>query len=277
MKRVWLTSRSVIVGFMEDEGFILSGYIAYLALLTLFPFIIFIVWLAGYVGRRMTLDSLTAFLDALPPNVSSVLAGPLEQAMKNVHGGVLTFGILVTIWTIGSMIETFRIVIHKAYNIPDGQAFWHYRLQSFIFVIVASLVLLIAMTAQFMLGGASHYLQTNLPLASSAMHFVTQARQFVTPIILFLTIYALNRVLLPPQAKPTCHWPGALLTVLVWIITANLLPAILSKFGSYDITYGSLAGVMVTLLFFYIIGTGFVLGAQLNAAIKQTYFLKTPN
>ncbi len=277
MKRVWLTSRSMIIGFIEDEGFILSGYLAYLALLTLFPFIIFIVWLAGYVGRRMTLDNLTSFLDALPPNVSSVLAGPLEQAMKNVHGGVITFGILVTIWTIGSMIETFRLVIHKAYNIPDGQAFWHYRLQSSIFVIAASLLLLIAMTAQFMLVGISQYLLTSVPFGSNAMHIVTQTRQIVTPVILFLTIYALNRVLLPPDAKPTWHWPGALLTVLVWIITANLLPTILSKFGSYDITYGSLAGVMVTLLFFYIIGTGFVLGAELNAAIKQTYFLKTPN
>ena len=270
------TITRMVNGFIEDDGFILSGYLAYLALLALFPFFIFMVSLAGYVGRQMTLDNLTEFLDSLPPAVSAALAGPLDQAMRHAHGGVLTFGVLVSIWTVGSLIETFRVVIHKAYNIPAGRPFWQYRLQSFVMVIGSSLLLLAAMTTQFMLGGVSRYMADHLPLASNAIHLVKQARQIFTPLVLFVALYVLDRVLVPRSVRPTVHWPGAMLTVLVWMLTASLLPGILSEFGSYDITYGSLAGVMVTLLFFYIIGTGFVLGAQLNAAIKQTYYETTP-
>jgi len=64
-------------------------------------------------------------------------------------------------------------------------------------------------------------------------------------------------------------WPGALVTMGVWIGTTMLLPFVLGRFGSYDLTYASLAGVIVALLFFYIIGLGLVVGAHLNAALAK--------
>ncbi|MDQ3145136.1 MAG: YihY/virulence factor BrkB family protein, partial [Pseudomonadota bacterium] len=64
-------------------------------------------------------------------------------------------------------------------------------------------------------------------------------------------------------------WPGALLVTLWWLLTVELLPGAIGLFGGYALTYGSLAGVMVALLFFFVIGLGVVAGAELNAALTD--------
>jgi membrane protein len=65
-------------------------------------------------------------------------------------------------------------------------------------------------------------------------------------------------------------WPGALLVALWWFGALALLPVILAQLGGYDRTYGSLAGVIVALLFFWVVGLGIVIGAHLNAALAET-------
>ncbi len=93
-----------------------------------------------------------------------------------------------------------------------------------------------------------------------------------------MTFYFTLLALTPSRyRKLTCRkWPGALLITIWWIATAELLPATLSLLGGYEITYGSLAGVMIALIFFFIIGLGVVTGAELNAALADpgAYALK---
>jgi membrane protein len=268
-KHYWRVTRRVHDGFWEDDGFMLSGNLAYLALLGLFPFLIFLVSVAGWIGRSDAgTEAVSSFLATLPPNVADVLRGPVGQVVGQQRTGVLAFGLVVAVWTAGSVIETIRIVIHKAYNHSSGRAFWQYRLQSFIIVIGSSLMMLVSISATFALSGARRLLTDHMPWAEQTLKAIGWVRYGVTPLILFLALYGLYYALTPRSARPTRYWPGAVLTVLVWIATASLLPRVLTSMGSYDLTYGSLAGVMVALLFFYVVGVGFVLGAELNAALK---------
>src|SRR5207302_6910643 len=64
-------------------------------------------------------------------------------------------------------------------------------------------------------------------------------------------------------------WPGALLITVWWLVTVEVLPNALSLFGGYTRTYGSLAGVMIALIFFFVVGLGVVIGAELNAALAE--------
>ena len=88
---------------------------------------------------------------------------------------------------------------------------------------------------------------------------------------LYGTIYVLFFVLTPTRyRRPGCRkWPGALLITGWWLATVEVLPWAMSMFGGYDLTYGSLGGVMVVLIFFFIIGLGVVAGAELNAALAE--------
>jgi membrane protein len=268
---IWLKKLRRIIGgmlrgFWEDDGFILSGHLAYLSLLAVFPFFIFIVWLAGRFGRTAEgVAAIAAFLASVPANVAAALREPIAQVTGQQSQGLLTIGIAVALWTAGSVIETVRVVIHKAYNVPTGRPFWQYRLQSFIMVIGSALILLAAMSAQFALAGIDELLRSKTAAAAAFDHL----RRWMTPVALFIALIGLHRALTPRRVEPAQHWPGALFTALAWITIAATLPQALSHFSTYDITYGSLAGVMITLLFFYLIGAAFVLGSQLNAAIRR--------
>lgn len=265
--------RRTFGGFFDDDGFILSGHLAYLTLLALFPFSIFLVSLAADFGRsRAGYVAISQVLDSLPTAVSAALSGPIHQVIRHRPSGVLHLGLLVAVWTTASVIETVRIIIHKAYNIKAGRPFWHYRLQSFLLVVAATLFLLVGIALQFTVSGAGRAVADHMPSALRAAHALSLMRQLLAPVVLFLALIGLNRLLVPRSLRPFISWPGAAITAASWFVTATLLPIVLDHLANYDITYGSLAGVMITLLFFYVVGSAFVLGAQLNAAIKETYW-----
>jgi membrane protein len=262
--------RRMFAGFWEDDGYILSGHLAYLALLGLFPFAILIVWVAGILGRsREGLEAIETFLLSLPVNVADVLRGPITEVTSHISPGLLTLGLVVGVWTTGSVIETIRVVIHKAYNHAAGRPFWQYRLQSTLIVVGATLILLLAMGLQFTLAGTMKVIGDHLPAASSTLGTLTVGRDAVVPVFLFLALYLLFWSLTPRGQPLARHWPGALLITLLWMAVAVLLPRALANIGTYSVTYGSLAGVMITLLFFYLVGAGLVFGAQLNAGLTE--------
>jgi membrane protein len=93
----------------------------------------------------------------------------------------------------------------------------------------------------------------------------------VPAVTLFFTFYVLFYALTPSRyRKHGCRkWPGALFITAWWLATVELLPTVLGLFGGYTRTYGSLAGVMIALIFFFVVGLGVVIGAELNAALAE--------
>ena len=90
-------------------------------------------------------------------------------------------------------------------------------------------------------------------------------------VALYGTVYFIFYLLTPLRYRRTgCRkWPGALLITAWWLLTAELLPDAIGLLGGYDLTYGSLAGVMIVLIFFFMVGLGVVMGAELNAALAE--------
>lgn len=275
LKRIWLVLCRVLGGFWDGDGFILSGHMAYLALLSLFPFLILLVSLAATFGDTAQGVALVEeFIATLPGNVADALGGPVREVISSQGGGgLLTFGILVALWTAASFIEVIRVCIHKAYSHTAGRPVWQYRLQSIFIVITCAVLLLLSVFGQFIAAGAIRILSEAaefLPFAARAQDVAGLIKTALIPVLLFLVLYGLYFSLTPRSHVAGPYWPGALLTIMLWGLTSSMLPKALSYAGNYDVTYGSLAGVMITLLFFYLIGAGFVLGAQLNAALYGT-------
>ncbi|MGK2284667.1 YihY/virulence factor BrkB family protein [Pedomonas sp. V897] len=257
-------------GFFDDNGGILAGSLAYLSLLTLFPFFIFCVSLAGFFGRTDEgLRAVQTLINSVPAEVADVLVAPINQVLAgSTKRGLLTFGAIVAVWTAANFIETVRVVVLLAYDQTSSRSLWYKRLQSALLVIASALVLFSSVIAQFVLNTTRKMVEVYLPWLSGITDFMQIVGSGVAPAILVFGLYGIFRALTPREVLPARHWPGALLTAVIWIAATQLLPKALGMMGSYNVTYGSLAGIIITLLFFYVLGIGLVLGAQLNAALR---------
>ncbi len=270
-RRLWAVLRDTVVGVFAD-GFTNAGNLAYLSLLTLFPFFIVVATVAGAVGRTDDgLRAVKAFLHTLPPDVAALVAKPIADVIGvRASGGLLTLGIIVTLWTVSGFMETIRAIIRKAYDTPGNMPVWRYRLGSVLVIFVAIIVMLMALASQVLLTGAETFVRRLMPFAGDIFTTLGVGR-IVPALALFGALYAVFFVLTPKRFRVIgCPlWPGALVTMLVWVGTTMGMPWAISLFGGYTLTYGSLAGVIVALLFFYIIGLGLVVGANLNAALAK--------
>lgn len=267
----WEVTRRVAVGVYND-GFIHAGNLAYLSLLALFPFFIVAASIASILGRTEDgLAAVNAFLVTVPPRVADVLRGPIETVINaRTASGIVWLGLAVALWTTGSLIETIRDILRRAYGTDSSVPFWRHRLRSIGIVVVSVLAVMIAFSAQVALTGADQFVTRVLPFADTAA-MIVKATRLVPLVILSLALYALFYSLTPRRyrAPEFPKWPGAILTALWWYGTLLLLPFVLSHLASYDLTYGSLAGVMVTLIFFFLVGLGVVIGAEVNAALAE--------
>lgn len=251
------------------DGFVHAGNLAYLSLLTLFPFFIVVAAVAGSLGRTDDgLRAVYAFLRTVPPDVANVLAQPIADVIgARGSGGLLTLGLLVTLWTVSGFIETIRELIRQSYKATASHPVWRYRVSSIALIIGAVVLMLIAFTLQIALTAAEQFIYRLLPWAGELAGWLGVSR-LAPGLALFAAIWLIFYTLTPRKYRLGCPiWPGALLTTLVWVLTTMALPWVLGQFGSYDLTYGALGGVIVALLFFYIIGLGLVVGAHLNAAL----------
>lgn len=264
-------SKRVVVGAYTD-GFTHAGNLAYLSLVTLFPFFIVATAIARLVGRTGDgIQAVAAFLRTIPPEVSDLLRPAILEVLEARSGALLWFGALVGLWTTSGFIETVRAILRKAYGLPDGAPFWKLKLSAIGLVIASVVLAMMAFSFQVLLVGAEQFVWRVIPFASDAQRIISVTK--VAPAVaLYGALYILFYTLTPARyRKSSCpKWPGPLFVTIWWMVCTAALPVVIGSFGGYGLTYGSLAGVMVALIFFYLIGFGVVIGAELNAALAET-------
>jgi membrane protein len=269
--KAWIVLKRVAVGVYTD-GFIHAGNLAYLAILSIFPFIIVAAAVAQLVGQgEGGAQTMEAVLSSMPPDVAKVLEQPIQDVIQARSGTLLWVGGLIGLWSVGSFIETIRDIIRRAYGVQSTTPFWEYRLASAGLIIGAVLAIMVSFSASVILSGVQRFVVERVPGADDIVGFLVLVR-FAPALLLFASLYALFYALTPGRyrAKSCPKWPGALFVATWWVLTAALLPAALTAIGGYDLTYGSLAGVAIALLFFFLVGMGVVIGAELNAALAET-------
>ena len=253
-----------------EHGFTHAGNLAYLSLVTQFPFVILFAAVAGQLGRTSDgLSAVNGFLSALPQGVADLVAPAVRDVLAApATGGVVTVGLLVALWTTSGVLVTLRSIVQQAYGKPSEMPFWRWRLLGIAEVLGLVIVVLTAFAAQVAVTGAETFVYRLMPLAGEV--FPALGLQRIVPaVLLFAALWGLFTVLCPRVFRVAPLWPGALVTTAAWTATTLVLPRALTLFGDYALTYGSLAGVIIALLYFYIIGLGLVLGAQFNAAVGR--------
>lgn len=254
-----------------NDGFIHAGNLAYLAIITLFPFFITAAAVLSLFGQSATTQAtLASFLHTLPHETAELLRKPIVDVITAKTGALLWLGGVLSLWTVSGFVETIRDIFRRAYGTKSSAPFWRSRLASS-GAIIASLVLaMISFFVQGLLTGAEHLIYALIPWAQDIAGWLGLSR-LIPGVIMFGALYLLFYLCTPSKYRRTSSrkWPGALFTALWWVTITALLPQVLKLLGGYGATYGSLAGVVVMLLFFWLVGLGFVFGAHLNAALAE--------
>jgi membrane protein len=267
----WEVIKRVAVGVYND-GFIHAGNLAYLSIVALFPFFIVAAAVAHLFGQSQdAMLTVTNVLRRLPPDVAATLREPILEVLTVRTGSLLWFGALVGLWTATSFIETIRDILRRAYGVKFCAPFWEYRLGSMLMILGAVVLMMLAFALSAALAIAHEVIVAWFPFANGLATTLGISR-LVPAVTLFVTFYGLFYALTPARyRKYGCRkWPGALFITAWWLTTVAILPDVLSMFGGYSRTYGSLAGVMIALIFFFVVGLGVVIGAELNAALAES-------
>jgi membrane protein len=257
--------------FLNDDSLIIAGYLAFTGIFALFPFIIFLLSLAGFIGQtEAAQESIVLALDLAPPEVVSALLPAIDQVRAGTTPGLLTFGIIVTLWVSSNGIEAARTALDRVYGTEEYQRnFVVARLQSIALTIVAAISILIAVV--LIVAG---------PLIQDLLEWSAQRRLFNQSVsvivrytvgmsIFFALVVATHRLLPAARLRFRDVLPGSLLTVIVWAGAVSAYSWYLGYMGGYNLTYGSLGGIVLTLFFFYISAAIFIFGAQLNGALRR--------
>jgi membrane protein len=270
--QLWVILRRIFVGVYSD-GFVLAGNFAYLSLVSLFAFCIVATSIAGAFGQSESGAALIqSFFQTVPKGVADALREPIQSAMMVRNGPLLWFGVPIALWTTASLIESFRDVLHRAYGTNATRHFWEYRAYSLLAIIAAVLLAMIAFSAQLVTLTIEQLIFRYIPAAYAASGYLAWGK-IIPFLVLFISIYIVFRRLTPEKYASRIYpkWPGAAWVSLWWLGCTTLLPIFLAQVAHYSLTYGSLAGVMVALIFFYLIGLGLVIGAQVNAALANEH------
>lgn len=269
--RIRAVAGRVIAGVWND-GFIHAGNLAYMAVVALFPFFITAAAIFSALGERGDRAAMiNAFLLAVPPAVAKAVAPVARDVVEARTGWLLWIGGLVGLWTVGSLIETIRDVLRRAYGTRPTHAFWRYRLLSTGIIIAAVVALLLSLIAQVLIGAAEQAIIAWFPRLTPLAGDITLSRA-IPAAVLFGSLYLLFLSLTPEAYRGPRYpkWPGAAFVTGWWVAVTVSLPWVLRSLLHYDATYGSLAGIMITLFFFWLVGLGMVFGAELNAALAET-------
>jgi membrane protein len=254
------------------DGFIHAGNLAYMGILALFPFFVTVGAVLSLVGEQAQREaSVHAFLMALPPMVAKSLEPVARDVIVARSGWLLWAGGLVGLWTVGSLVETIRDILRRAYGTRPAHAFWRYRLISTGVIMGAVIALIFALLAQVALSTAQQVVEVRFPWLSN-LASILNLSMFLPPVIIYASLFLLFYTLTPSAYRIRRYpkWPGALLVTVWWVAVSSALPNVLHRFFTYDLTYGSLAGVMIALFFFWLVGLGMVVGAELNAALTES-------
>ncbi|WP_339948643.1 YihY/virulence factor BrkB family protein [uncultured Albimonas sp.] len=254
--------------FQTHEGFMLSGHIAYSALLALFPFLIFCTSVAAATIGPGELQALIDLMfDIAPAQVADAMRPILEQALGVERRGLLTISGVGAIWAASNGVEAFRLGFDRAYQPPNVRNFVISRAVGLVFVLIGAGAALIMGFAVVL---APLIIELTEMLIGRAPPFGMGVLRYIIALVAFaLFLYMMHAIL--PSGRPRARrlWPGITATILLWTVAASAFSIYLARFPTYTVTYGGLAGVIITLLFFYLSGAVILYGAEINAAIHR--------
>jgi membrane protein len=267
----WLDlARRTAAEMMADNCLGLAAQLAYYFFLALFPALLFLVALISFIPVENLMDAIVSNLARVAPG--EVLSIIQDQILKIAHdqaGGLLTFGMLGTIWSSSSAITAIVDSLNTAYDIQESRPWWKVRLLAVGltvalagFIVISTVLVVVGPTLAekvaewFHLGAA----------------FTLSWKILQWPVVFALVSGGIAMIYyFAPDAEQEWIWitPGSIFATFLWLLVSLGFKFYVTNFGSYNATYGAIGGVIVLLLWFYVSALAVLAGAEMNAEIEH--------
>lgn len=266
LKRIGRALWGAFDRFNRHDGSAMAGYIAFSGLLSIFPFLIFATTVIGILIGDARSDQLTeALFQIAPEHVARTLEPVLLEVIDNRSGGILTVSALVAVWVASNAVESLRSAFDRAYMVPEPRNIVVRRIQSIAIVFLGAIV---AALLGFSILLSPLIIRIVTQIAMIPIPGVTGYLSYTFGLIVFvLFLLCMHRWLPGRKIEESRVWPGVIVTTVLWMVAATVFSYYLSFAPTYTVTYGGLAGVIITLMFFYLTGAAIIFGAEYNAAL----------
>jgi len=248
-----------------------AGHVAFSAVLALFPFLLFLSNASLTMGEPgIALELARLALGYAPTAVAEALAPPVEEALASASRTALTIGLLGTLWAASSGAQAVRMALNRAYDVEEGLTFWKARIKVLWFTLIGTVAIVFAFSSVVIMPYLWQLLDATVGLAEERNTWIwVGARYGVAAFVLLLLYLACYAWLPDMRLYRRTIIPGAIVGVILWLAFAALLSWTLRSAVQLKPIYGSFAGVVATLIFFYVSAATVIFGAEVNGVIQK--------
>jgi len=250
------------------DVFGLAAQLAYFFLLSLFPFLLFLINLLGFfpLDEDMVIETIG---DYAPAQVVDLIQSNISLLLNVQNGGLLSIGIIGTLWAASNGVNAVTKALNRAYNIEPKRSFIVYRLLSMLLTVAMFFVVLIALILPVFGQMIGEYLFSFIDLSDQFLQTWETFRWVMSSIIFFIALLFLYRFA-PRRRVYFNHivW-GALFSTVCWQIVSWGFSFYVSTLRNYSTTYGSLGTVIVLMIWFYLFGLIVIFGGVINAYVSE--------
>src|SRR2546421_3138645 len=269
----WRVMKRTVSEFQSDNLSDWAAALTYYAVLALFPMLIVLVALLGLVGQGNTIDTLIGSLDrAGLSGVAKSIDRPLHNVVmhKGGAGALLGFALLGSLWSASGYVGAFMRAANAIYDVEEGRPFWKRRPLQVVLTLGMVLLLALVSLALVLTGALAVAVGDAIGVGRNAVKAWNIAK-WPGLLIVVMTMFALLYYIAPNVRQPRFRWvtPGGILGVMLWVAASAGFGIYIANLGSYDRTYGTLASVIVFLVWLWITNLALLLGAEFDAELER--------
>src|SRR5215203_104040 len=272
-KQTWMgTLRRTLREFKEDDLTLLAAALTYYGILSLFPALLVLLALLGLAGQS-TIDTLLQNLGSLTPTAArDVVTNAVHdlQASNKAAGFAFVAGLAGALWSASGYVGGYMKAANVIYEVEEGRKFWKLKPLQILVTLVIMILTTVIVLAVVVSGPVAERVGNIVGAGDTA---VTVFNIVKWPVIALVVsqIFAFLYWIGPNVKQPGYKWvsPGGIIAVVLWIVASAAFAFYVANFGSYSKTYGSMAAVIIFLIWLWITNLVMLLGAELNAEIER--------
>lgn len=270
----WSTrSKRILRRINDDDVFGRAAQLSYYFLLALFPLLLFLISLLGYVAQQGTQfrhQMLVYISTVMPSSAATLVRTTLDEISAARGGGKLSLGLLAALWAASNGMGAISQTLNSAYDVTEKRAWWKVRLISVLLTICLA-ILIIAALSIVLYGGTIGDTVADSYGLGDLFRAVWQILQWPIALFFVLTTFTLIYNFAPNISSDERRWfpPGSFVAVILWLAISFSFRLYLHFFDSYSVTYGSLGALIVLMLWFYFSGVAILIGGEVNCEANE--------
>ncbi|MCA1629315.1 MAG: YihY/virulence factor BrkB family protein [Acidobacteria bacterium] len=255
----------------EDDIFGNAAKLSYYFLLALFPLLLFLTTLLGYLadaGSELRNEMIRILAAVIPADASSLIFKTVNEVEEHAGGGKLSFGVIATLWAASNGMTAITDALNVAYEVKETRPWWKSRLVALALTVILSVLIMTALLLVLFGGKIAKWVAASYSFGSVFV-MTWSVVQWAFVLAFVLLAFALIYYFAPDVRVRRWQWitPGTVTAVVLWLLVSFAFRLYLHFFNSYSATYGALGAVIILMLWFYLTGAAILIGGEINSEI----------